>query len=87
MRYPNLNWAIAEKRLPHYEFATRVGMDASRFSRCLHGRFDFTTEEKLRISKELGYPETWLFAHPTPPARSDFQLSESALFVINAAGG
>lgn len=81
MRFPNLVWAVDEGRFPQYEFATRVGMDVSRFSRCLRGRFDFTPAEKLRICKELGFPAEWLFARPTPPPRSNVANDHVALIM------
>ena len=67
MRFPNLIWAIDEKRLAHYELAARVGMDASRFSRCLRGRFEFAPHERQRIAEVLGYPLDWLFEEAKPP--------------------
>jgi hypothetical protein len=69
MRFPNLPWAIEERRLAHYEFAARVGMDSSRFSRCLRGRFEFAPHERQRIAEALDYPAEWLFLTPEPPAR------------------
>ena len=56
MRFPNLFWAIEQKRLAHYELAARVGMDASRFSRCLRGRFEFVQHQKQRIAEVLALP-------------------------------
>ena len=70
MRFPNLIFAIDESRLRHYELADRVGMESSRFSRCVRGRFDFAPQERKRIAKLLRYPEAWLFALATPPARN-----------------
>jgi len=51
------------------EFAARVGMDSSRFSRCLRGRFEFAPHERQRIAEALDYPAEWLFLTPEPPAR------------------
>lgn len=67
MKFPNLLWAIEERRLAHYELASRIKMDASRFSRCLRGRFDFAPHERQRVAEVLGYPESWLFTKPAPP--------------------
>jgi hypothetical protein len=67
LRFPNLTWAIDEKRLAHYELATSARMDASRFSRCLRGRFEFAPHEKTRIAELLSYSEAWLFSEPRPP--------------------
>jgi hypothetical protein len=89
MRFPNLVWAIEEKRLRHYELADRARISSFRFSRCLRGRSEFEPAERQRIVEALGFPEAWLFARPTPPVRSNFQASESAPFMApeRAAGG
>jgi hypothetical protein len=67
MRFPNLLWAIEKRRLAHYEVASRIGMDASRFSRCLRGRFEFAPHEIARTAEVLSYPAEWLFAEARPP--------------------
>jgi hypothetical protein len=85
MRFPNLVWAIEDKRLRHYEVADRVGISSFRFSRCLRGRSQFEATERQRIVEALGYPEAWLFASPTPPARSGFQSGEAAPFMASVA--
>jgi hypothetical protein len=66
MKFPNLIWAIRNRRLAHYELAQHVGMDPSRFSRCLAGRLEFARHEKELISQQLGICETWLFSRPVP---------------------
>jgi hypothetical protein len=68
--YPNLLWAIDERRLAHYEFCALMGMDPTRFSRCLHGRFAFKTEERHEIARYFDYPVDWLFQTPAPPFQS-----------------
>lgn len=70
MKYPNLLWAVRKRRLAHYELATRVKMDPSRFSRCLNGRFEFAPHERSRIAEALGFDEGWLFRDPLPPGSS-----------------
>jgi hypothetical protein len=89
MRFPNLVWAIEDKRLRHYEVADRAGVSVFRFSRCLRGRSEFEPAERQRIVEVLGFPEAWLFAQPIPPTRSGFQSSESAPFMVSerVAGG
>lgn len=80
MRYPNLAWACSQARLANYEVAAAAQMSESRFSRCLTGRFEFSQEEKTRVAKCLGYPETWLFQTVQPPARvgcEENQVAES----------
>ena len=64
MKYPNLVWAIRERRLAHYELAQHAGMEPSRFSRCITGRLDFAPNERTRISEVLGLDESWLFLRP-----------------------
>jgi hypothetical protein len=66
VKFPNLVWAIRFQRLAHYQLATRVGMEPSRFSRCLTGRFDFAPHERTRISELLSIDESWLFLQPAP---------------------
>jgi hypothetical protein len=67
MRFAHLAWAIANRRLPHYEVARRTAMEPTRFSRCLTGRFDFAPHERKRLAELLGYDEQWLFQEVLPP--------------------
>jgi hypothetical protein len=67
MRFPNLAWALCYQRLQHFRFAELIGVNEARFSRGLNGRLEFTPAERERISKMLGFSETWLFAEPCPP--------------------
>ena len=71
VRYPNVTWAIEKTRLAHYEFAAKVKIERTRFSRGLHGATEFTDAEMARISEVLGYPVEWLFAEPRPPIRTE----------------
>jgi len=66
VRFPNLVWAIRDRRLAHYELAHDAGMEPSRLSRCLTGRLDFAPHERTRISELLGIDESWLFSQPAP---------------------
>ncbi len=84
MRFPNLLWAIEHRRLAHYELAGRVGMDASRFSRCLRGRIEFAPHERERVVKVLGFPTEWLFAEPRPPQMSATGTASSAEAIASA---
>lgn len=70
MRFPNLVFAIERLELRHFEVADRVGMERSRFSRCVRGRFEFTSEERRKLAKLLGYSDAFLFAVPPPPRHS-----------------
>ena len=51
MHFPNLAWAIDHRRLAHYQLAAKVGMERTRFSRCLNGAAEFASHEKERISR------------------------------------
>ncbi len=66
MNFLNLLWAIRHRRLTHYEVCKLIGMETSRFSRCLNGRLEFTPIERERLVKLFGYDENWLFAQPLP---------------------
>lgn len=66
MKFPNLVWALRDRRLAHYQLAMRLGMEPSRFSRCLTGRFDFAPHERKRIGELLAIDESWLFSQPVP---------------------
>jgi len=70
VKYPNVTWAIAKKRLAHYEVAEQVQIERTRFSRGLHGLTAFTAAEIVKISEVLGYSKEWLFSEPRPPIRS-----------------
>lgn len=78
MMYPNLVWAIEKKRLAHYELATEVKIERTRFSRCLHGAAEFAPHEMTRISEALGYSPEWLFAEPKPPRPQAFEGETTA---------
>jgi hypothetical protein len=70
MRFPNLCWALSERRLSHWQFAICIPMEPSTFSRRLNGRGDFTPSESERIAHLLGFPGDWLFQEPVPPRLS-----------------
>ena len=69
MKFPNLIWAIARRRLAHYELAVAAELTETKFSKGLNGRVEFSPEERLRIAKVLGYEQDWLFQEIVPPAR------------------
>jgi ribosome-binding protein aMBF1 (putative translation factor) len=70
MKYPNLIWAIEQRRLAQYELAKAIGITESRLSRCLSGRLKFSDKEQRKLSGLLRYGEDWLFAEITPPSRA-----------------
>lgn len=70
MKFPNLSFAIAERRLSDWEVAREVGMTPWAFSRRKTGQVQFNPTEKARIAAFLGFDSTWLFARPTPPRSS-----------------
>ena len=61
MKFPNLAWAIAHRRFAQYEVGDAIGKRESAFSRAVNGRVEFTSEERAKITKLLGFPEPWLF--------------------------
>jgi len=67
MLFPNLIWAVSERRLPHYELARLSELSESKLSRGLSGRRAFNDEEKCRIAEVLGYSSAWLFQEVKPP--------------------
>ncbi len=67
MRYPNLAWAMSNRRLPNYRVAALADLSESSFSRALSGRREFTPAERERIAAILGFPSAWLFAKARPP--------------------
>ncbi len=69
MIFPNLLFAIGEKRLAHYELCSQVGIERTQFSRRLNGMGEFSSREKERIAGALEYPKNWLFAEISPPPR------------------
>ena len=69
MIFPNLLFAIGEKRLAHYELCSQVGIERTQFSRRLNGMGEFSPREKERIAGTLEYPRDWLFQEIIPPPR------------------
>jgi len=67
--FPNLLFAIGEKRLAHYELCSQVGIERTQFSRRLNGMGEFSPREKERIAGTLEYPCNWLFRKIEPPPR------------------
>jgi hypothetical protein len=67
VKFPNLYWAIDNRRLAHYEFSACVHMERTRFSRCLNGLTEFAPDEKDRIAEILEFPAEWLFLGAMPP--------------------
>ena len=77
MKFPNLVWAIRDRRLAHYEVAHRVRMEPTHFSRCLCGRLDFAPHERRRIAELLGFGEGWLFREPLPAPLTESDTVET----------
>jgi hypothetical protein len=67
MKFPNLVWAISQHRLPHYQAAAKAEMSEIKFSRCLSGRAEFSSEEQMKLAAFLEYPAGWLFLEVSPP--------------------
>ena len=66
MKYPNLVWALHEKRIAQFELAASVGISESKMSRAIHGRLELSGEECRQIADILGYSRAWLFRAMTP---------------------
>jgi hypothetical protein len=64
LRFPNLVWAIRDRRLPHYKLALQTHIERTRLSRCMNGQFEFAPHEKTRIAEVLRRTEDFLFAEP-----------------------
>ena len=69
MHFPNIAYAAGVRGLVQYQLAEAAGMNESRMSRCLNGRFEFTPAERERIADVLGFEQAWLFETPKPPKR------------------
>jgi hypothetical protein len=69
MKFPNLAWAIREDGLHNYHVAAAVDLSESKFSRCLTGRAEFSSEDKEKLSTFLRHPSAWLFQEIVPPKR------------------
>lgn len=70
MKFANLLWAVANDGRPHYKIALSAGLGEARFSRCLSGRSQFTSEERERVAGALGYSLDWLFTEIRVPRQS-----------------
>jgi len=68
VKFAHLLWAI-ENWGPHYRLAQGIGRSEARLSRCLSGRANFSSEERLAIASILGFPEEWLFEEAMPPPK------------------
>jgi hypothetical protein len=69
MKFANVLWAITNDGRKHYRLAMAMGCTEIRFSRCLSGRSNFTSEEQGKLAQVLGYSREWLFRKVKPPAR------------------
>ena len=76
MKFPNLAWAIAHRRLAQYEVGDAIGKRESAFSRAVNGRVDFTSEERQKIADFLGYQVEWLFQEVSPPVDCEVEHLE-----------
>ena len=67
MKFPNIHWALSERRIAQFQLADAIGWGESKFSRALSGRVEFTPEERMKIAEVLGFPEPWIFQEVVPP--------------------
>jgi transcriptional regulator with XRE-family HTH domain len=80
MIFPNLSWALTQRRMRQYQLAARADLSESALSRALAGRREFSAEERTRVAALLGFDVEWLFAEvpPAPGSRnSDASLPRS----------
>lgn len=81
----NLIWAIVKSGLTAWQFAGRIDMDASKLSRKIRGREEFTPAERERIVRAfaaLGYKYTPAFLFEEPdPTRFEPSVSRKAAVV------
>jgi hypothetical protein len=61
MRFPNIAWAVAKRRLPQYQLAACIGLSEAKLSRGLTGRIELEPGERAAIARVLGFAEAWLF--------------------------
>jgi hypothetical protein len=73
LKYPNLVWAINDRRLACYELAAKISVERTKLSRCMNGLVEFSPTEREKIAEALGYPLQWLFQTPMPPQREEFK--------------
>jgi transcriptional regulator with XRE-family HTH domain len=66
MKFPNLLWALREKKIAQYELAARIGISESKLSRAINGRVQLSADERRRIGDAVGYSPSWLFRAMTP---------------------
>jgi transcriptional regulator with XRE-family HTH domain len=66
MKFPNLLWALREKKIAQYELAARIGISESKLSRAINGRVELSPDERRLIVEALGYSPSWLFRTMTP---------------------
>ena len=66
VRFPNLIWAIGNRRLAHYELAQRAQSTPREFRAAWVGVYVFAPHERKRIAELLGFGEAWLFSEPVP---------------------
>ena len=66
MTFPNLLWALREKKIAQYELAARIGISESKLSRAINGRVELSADERRLIGEALEYSPSWLFRSMTP---------------------
>jgi hypothetical protein len=70
MSYPNLEFALKEKRLRHYELARLLKLPATTLTLRMSGRTLFAPHERARAAEWLGLDESWLFEPGQLPKQS-----------------
>jgi transcriptional regulator with XRE-family HTH domain len=69
VKFPHVRYATFLRGLTQHQLSRLVGMSPARMCRCERGIQEFTTEERVRIARFLGFDEQWLFERPKPKPR------------------
>ena len=84
MRFANLEWLLAQRRIARYQLASLLRTSEGSISRKLSGRSEFLPHERTRVSEFLGYQQSWLFQETVPPDNARLERLKSA--VANVGG-
>ena len=77
MRWPNLCWVLAERRIAHHQIAALLGVSEPTVTRKLAGRSELLPYERSRLSEYLGYRVEFLFMEMAIPSTARLQSAMS----------
>jgi hypothetical protein len=75
--YAHVVWAARKKGLGIKRLAAKMNVQFARLSYCINGEFKFRQYEREIAARILGYPESWLFTEPEPPASGTRSTGEA----------